>query len=74
MIKSLKDGKKMIPLGSGTILLIGVRDEGSNISICNTGESPLDTNDTIILAHAEIDEVVLALLDIKKTVSRKKAA
>ena len=74
MVETLKDGKKMIPLNSGTVLLIGPSQDGQNIHICNTGYSPLDTNDTVILGHAEIDEVVLTLLDVKKSVPNCMAA
>ncbi len=72
MVETLKDGKKMISLGSGTVLLIG--GDEKNIYICNTGESPLDTNDTIILSHTEINKLVLTLLDVKNTIQNRKAA
>ena len=70
-ITVLKDGKKMIPLRSGTVLLIGVREDGPNVYICNTGECPTETNDTVVLAAEEIDDVITTLSDVKKEMLSK---
>jgi hypothetical protein len=67
MIVALKDGKKLIPLKSGTTLLFGIRGE-KNLYLCNTGECPAETNDTVILAPEEIDEVIVTLAEIKREI------
>jgi hypothetical protein len=68
MIVALKDGKKLIPLKSGTTLLFGVRGDKHNLYLCNTGECPTETNDTVILAPEEIDEVIVTLAEIKREI------
>jgi hypothetical protein len=72
MVTALKDGKKMIPLRSGTVLLIGIRGDSPNAYVCNTGECPAETNDTLILAPEEIDDVIVTLGDVKKEILTKK--
>lgn len=73
MATVLRDGKKMISLQSGTTLLIGVRGEELNAYICNTGECPMETNDTVILAPEEIDDVIVTLSDVKKEILTKES-
>ncbi len=69
MITALRDGKKMIPLKSGTVLLIGIRGDSPNAYICNTGECAAETNDTVILAPEEIDDVIITLASVKQKLS-----
>jgi|GEM_PF-6787280 len=71
MITFLKDGKKMITLKSGTTLLIGIRGERPDVYLCNTGECPTETNDTVILAPEELDDVIMTLSGVKKEILTK---
>ena len=56
MTKKTADGKRMIELSSGNILLIGI--DNKRVFICNTGG---DNNDTTILKTKELECLVTEL-------------